>query len=237
MTIPITKIRGKWVSASERLPKTTGIKCTLTADKFFGLATFNGEWVHLLPTFVGEVAYWFEFVNIDGDEIEFVTDPTPIKKKRNVKMKQSAGTIIVNENLEILMGHVTNSMPEIWDLPKGMVEDNESYIDAAIRECKEEFGINLDKNKLVEIGNCKYNSQKNIWVFMTFVKKDDVDLSSLKCNSMYMDSSSKEHPEIDGYRWMKFSDIPYDCAKSMNKLLHELRTKIHDFVRYSGIDK
>lgn len=153
-------------------------------------------------------------------------------------MKQSAGTIIVNEKCEILMGHVTNSTPEIWDLPKGMVEENESAITAAIRECQEEFGYTLDKNSLEEIGNCKYNNQKNIWLFITFVEKSSIDLSQLKCGSTFLDSSGKiETPEVDSYRWVKFSDIPFDCAKSMTKLLHSLHECIRNYIKYGVVDK
>lgn len=234
--MPIKNV-GSWVLVDDRLPKTAGIKITQTKENIFGICIFyNNEWVHLLPTYFGEVYKWYEFTNHDGHEVEFVTDPDSIKKDTNMK-KQSAGTIIVNENFEILMAHVTNSSPEIWDLPKGMIEDNESPIDAAIRECKEEFGITLDRNKLVEIGNCAYNTQKNIWVFITMMDKKDVDLSSLICDSMFLDvGSGKEFPEVDGYKWMKFADVPYDCAKSMNKLLHQLHSKIHTFIKYGVVD-
>lgn len=235
--MPTVKDIGMWVDVIDREPKTSGIKFTLTKDNFFGIATFyNNEWIHLLPTYLGEVQKWFEFVNSDGEEIEFVTDPTSTKEEIN--MKQSAGTIIINDKYEILMGHVTNSSPEIWDLPKGMVEDNEAPIDAAIRECQEEFGFILEKNKLAEIGNCPYNNQKKIWLFITSVKKEDVDISSLKCNSMFNDTrSGEEFPEVNAYKWMKFSDIPYDCAKSMNKLLHSLHGTIHTFGKYGVVDK
>lgn len=235
--MPTVKNLGSWVIVDDRLPKTTGIKITQTKDNIFGIAIFHkDEWHHLLPSYMGEVYKWYEFVNSDGDEVSFVTDPSSTKEENF--MKQSAGTIIVNEKGEILMGHVTNTtMPEIWDLPKGMVEPNESPIDAAIRECQEEFGISLEKQALTEIGNCKYNSQKNVWLFITLVEKEKVDLTTLKCDSMFMDSTGKEFPEIDAYRWVKFSDVPFDCAKSMVKLLHSLHERIYNFVRYGAIDK
>lgn len=234
--MPINKV-GSWVLVSERLPKTSGIKITQTKENVLGIGMFyGGEWVHLLPTYMGEFYKWFETTDAQGNELEFITDLIFTKKETLMK-KQSAGTIIVNENFEILMAHVTNSSPEIWDLPKGMIEDNESPIDAAIRECKEEFGITLDRSKLVEIGNCAYNSQKNIWVFITMMDKKDVDLSSLICDSMFLDvGSGKESPEVDGYKWMKFADVPYDCAKSMNKLLHQLHSKINIFIKYGVVD-
>lgn len=235
--MPTMKKLGKWVFVEENLPKTSGIKITQTKEGVLGVAIFfKSEWHHLLPTYFGEVYKWYECVNSDGDEVEFVTDPTSTAKG-NV-MKQSAGTIIVNEKCEILMGHVTNSFPQMWDLPKGMVEDNESPIDAAIRECKEEFGLTLQKSALMEIGNCKYNSQKNLWLFITMVEKKTLNMDELKCDSIFIDTCrNAEFPEVNGYRWVKFSDIPFDCAKSMEKLLHSLYEPIRDFVRYGVVDK
>jgi len=39
--------------------------------------------------------------------------------------------------------------------PGGHVEDNESDLEAAIRECREEVGFNLDSNKYVHLGEVR----------------------------------------------------------------------------------
>lgn len=71
--------KGKWIKVSDRLPKNIGIKLTMTKDKSFGLASFvDDEWIQFLPTFLGEVFYWCEFIDDNGQEIEFVIDqPEP----------------------------------------------------------------------------------------------------------------------------------------------------------------
>jgi ADP-ribose pyrophosphatase YjhB (NUDIX family) len=58
-------------------------------------------------------------------------------------MEISAGLLIVQQN-RILLGHPTNApWYGTYTIPKGKVEEDESLIDAAIRETKEETGIDL----------------------------------------------------------------------------------------------
>ena len=54
------------------------------------------------------------------------------------KWRKSARGIIINEKNEILVVYYKNS--DVYMLPGGGIEENESVIDAAIREVKEETG-------------------------------------------------------------------------------------------------
>ena len=71
--------KGTWVKVSDRVPTNSGIKFTLTKNSQLGLAAyFDGEWIQFLPTFLGDVHRWCEFVNDNGQEIEFdVNLPEP----------------------------------------------------------------------------------------------------------------------------------------------------------------
>lgn len=53
----------------------------------------------------------------------------------------SAATIVLNEHKEILLikGPIRG-----WEMPGGIVEEGESLTDAAIRETKEESGIDIE---------------------------------------------------------------------------------------------
>lgn len=69
---------GGWVDVNIRSPVTKGLKFTMTHNKIFGLACYyEGQWVEFLPTHMGEVAWWFEFLDDDGKEIEFLKDDQP----------------------------------------------------------------------------------------------------------------------------------------------------------------
>lgn len=56
----------------------------------------------------------------------------------------SAAAIVVNERNEILL---INSPKRGWEMPGGQVEEGESLKDAAIRETKEESGIDIEVTK------------------------------------------------------------------------------------------
>ena len=60
-------------------------------------------------------------------------------------MKISAGLAIIVKN-NILLVHPTNAnWSGTYSIPKGLVEDGEDLIDAAIRETYEEIGVSIEK--------------------------------------------------------------------------------------------
>lgn len=136
-------------------------------------------------------------------------------------MKTSCGILIVNEFNEILVGHSTGN--KFFDIPKGMLDEGETPIDCAIRECMEETSIELNRENLNDLGLFQYNKEKNLHLFFTEVKKDSIDLSSLVCTSMFEHIYTKKLlPEADSFKWLKLNEIDSDCAKSMAKLLNSL---------------
>lgn len=111
-------------------------------------------------------------------------------------MNVSAGLIITNGE-KILLGHSTNN-PH-WDIPKGMVDPGESYLQAAIRECKEEFNLTFNSNKFQDLGRFKYSSRKDLYLFKILL--DELpDPSKCKCNSHFISRHGRYLPEIDDYR-------------------------------------
>lgn len=59
---------------------------------------------------------------------------------------KAAMAVVINQNKEVLIlkrePH-TGWMPEKWGLPGGHIEKNESSVDAAVRETKEETNLDL----------------------------------------------------------------------------------------------
>lgn len=60
----------------------------------------------------------------------------------------SAATIVINDNKEILL---IKGPKRGWEMPGGQVEEGESLKDAAIRETKEESGIDVEVLKFCGI--------------------------------------------------------------------------------------
>lgn len=141
-----------------------------------------------------------------------------------VDMKLSCGTIIVNEFEEILMGKVTGTHPFRYDLPKGNLDEGEERIDAAIRECIEEFGLVLDRYRMGNLGEFEYiRDKKNLHLFLTFIKKDLIDLDCLQCSTNFTNiKTGEEYPEMNGYAWIHVDDIGSLCGYSMNHLLRNV---------------
>ena len=62
----------------------------------------------------------------------------------------SFGVLIFNEQGQLLMAHATGQ--KHWDIPKGGAEPGESARTAAIREVREETGIDLSSASMEELG-------------------------------------------------------------------------------------
>jgi 8-oxo-dGTP pyrophosphatase MutT (NUDIX family) len=138
-----------------------------------------------------------------------------------LKMKTSCGIIIINEKEEIFMGHSTGN--KFYDIPKGLLEENETPIDCALRECEEETSLKFKTSELNEIGLLPYNKEKNLHLFLVHTQKESIILENLVCNSFFEHHYTKKTvPEVDSFRWIPFSEIELNCAKSMGKLLLKL---------------
>ncbi len=66
-----------------------------------------------------------------------------------MKKEKSCGAVIIEGN-KVLLVHQTN---DFWSFPKGHIENNETEPETAIREVKEETGLNvtIDKSKRFEL--------------------------------------------------------------------------------------
>jgi len=136
-------------------------------------------------------------------------------------MKISCGIIILNQQNEILMGHVTGN--KFYDIPKGELDAGETPIVCAIRECQEEISLEFKQENLIELGLYPYNKEKNLHLFITHVEKSDIDFNKLACHSFFEHyHTKKQTPEVDGFAWIAVLDVVQNCAKSMGKLLTQL---------------
>ncbi len=71
--------------------------------------------------------------------------------KSNVKFEYSAGGIVVNDNKEVLLIKTKNLKNEtVITFPKGHIEKNESALEAAMREVKEETGVEASVIKKIK---------------------------------------------------------------------------------------
>lgn len=110
--------------------------------------------------------------------------------------KITAGVVIINSKGDILGCHGTGKPRESgFDFPKGLVEENETDIQGALRELREETGLVLSESDLLDCGVHKHNKEKDIHIFLHRTDKMPL-IWSLECNSFFS-IGEKQYPEVD----------------------------------------
>lgn len=136
----------------------------------------------------------------------------------------ASGLFIVRKDNKLLIAHPTNHKSDFWSIPKGKVEDNETFLEAALRETYEETNLDLSLTKCFEIHtlpSVNYGHKKKIIYPFLFLEKKDFDWDSieLKCNSN-VPVERGGFPEMDGFKWVSLDDA--------RNLLHETQVACID---------
>jgi 8-oxo-dGTP pyrophosphatase MutT (NUDIX family) len=130
----------------------------------------------------------------------------------------SCGTLIVNPAGQLLLCHVTNT-PK-WDIPKGMQDEGESTLEAAMRELYEEAGIAFPAERFSDLGIFDYRPDKRLHLYLVRAGEELASLEHLKCTSFFPHHiSGKDTPEVDGYRWAARSELARLCWPRMGQRL------------------
>ena len=120
---------------------------------------------------------------------------------------KTAGIFIVRKDGQVLICHPTNHASNVWSIPKGRIEPNETLLDAALRETLEETGLDLrlfNNFKITYLGCEVYKNNKkevNGFLFQEQSNSDfDWDSVTLHCDSL-VPLEIGGFPEMDDYKW------------------------------------
>lgn len=103
--------------------------------------------------------------------------------------------------------------------PKGEVDSNETYVQAAVRETLEETGISLDPKLLGYLGQVVYKKQKKTIVLFTATVHDVNLPEKLHCSSTFqLRGVGPQLPEVDKFEWVTISDAI--------ELVHEAQSRV-----------
>ena len=122
-----------------------------------------------------------------------------------MKQEKACGCIIIDNNKVLLVKHNKGH----WGFPKGHVEKDETEVQTAIREVKEETNIDVevDESKRYSI---KYNPEENI-------TKEVIFFIAKKIGG----SIKPQESEINTVEWFDFEEalevITYDNSKELLK--------------------
>ena len=136
-------------------------------------------------------------------------------------MKNTCGFIIYNPTTnEILIGRVTGSKEDMWSIPKGGQEANESLFEAAVRELKEEANISeefISRCVVYELLSHKYlSNRKRLNTYLAIIPEVPQDI---KCISYFKDSFGNRKPEFDLLKWVN-ADILLDKVYNIHYTQH-----------------
>jgi len=126
---------------------------------------------------------------------------------------ESAGLLIIQDN-KMLLAHPTKApWYGTYTIPKGKVEEGESYIDTAIRETKEEVGIEIDKSDIEDTYNIidyideKGKIYKKVYYFLVYPKeKIKIDKSKLDKHEVNWAGFVDKDDAMDRIFW-RFGDM------------------------------
>ena len=129
-----------------------------------------------------------------------------------MKHEKSCGCIII-DNGKVLLVKQTS---EDWGFPKGHVENNETEIETAIRETKEETNIDVEideKHRYV----IEYSPKENVWKEVVYY-----------IAKMKSDTCIPQESEIEKIEWLLFEKallkLTYDNTKKiLRQVIEDLK--------------
>ena len=111
-------------------------------------------------------------------------------------------TIILEDNKIILIKRLNNPFKDHWAIPGGCVEYGEKVEDAAVREAKEETGLDIELTKLVGVYSDPNRDPRGHTVTVVF-------LSKIIGGTLKSDSDAKDAKFID-IKELKNMELAFD---------------------------
>jgi 8-oxo-dGTP pyrophosphatase MutT (NUDIX family) len=137
------------------------------------------------------------------------------------KFVVSCGVLVINRRRELLLCHVTHTAN--WDIPKGVQDPGESTLETAVRELREESGLDFAPDRFVELGEYNYRRDKKLHLYRVDTGNELESLSHLVCHSYFPHHlSGKPTPEMDGFRWATRAQMRELCWPRMAQVLEAI---------------
>lgn|SRR3989338_2882453 len=129
----------------------------------------------------------------------------------NYRNPRPTVTVLVsNKNRLLLTKRLNNPFKAWWDLPGGFIDRGEHPETAAIRELKEETGLDIKLNGTFGIYTGTYPSDTDSFHVITIVYRAECDSDALQANDDVIASQWFEKKEIP-------SEIAFDSNQSIMK--------------------
>ena len=135
--------------------------------------------------------------------------------------------VIITDGSSVLIARPTGETR--YNIPKGMVDPGESFLQTAVRELEEETGLTVDPAELSPLGKFAYRPDKDLVLYLYRVETMP-DENSLHCRSTFTDKrTGRQLPELD-----KFAVVDWSTAiRMVNPSLQPVMSRIHKEISHA----
>ena len=131
-------------------------------------------------------------------------------KYKNLPLRNGVGIVVLNKENQVFVGKRIDNPKNFWQMPQGGVDADEDFLNAALRELKEEtsivsvklikkikdkFTYILPDHLIGIIWKGKFKGQKQKWFIMRFIG----DESEINIKT--------RHPEFLDWKWINLEDL------------------------------
>ncbi len=114
-----------------------------------------------------------------------------------------------------------------WSIPKGEFKENDNVFYSALREFREETGIDLPNICYKFLGKHDQNPQKTVFIWAS---EYNYDINEIKSNTFTMEwpknsGQIKEFPEVDKGRWFNIEEAKEKIIKGQVYFLERLKNE------------
>ena len=151
-------------------------------------------------------------------------------------MKTSAGLLVFrirDRRLELFIAHMGGPIwakkdKRAWSIPKGEIDPGEKPLEAAMREFREETGMEPPESRLINLGQFQQSKRKNIIIWAAEGELDPSELKSITFMLQWPPNSGKEIeiPEVDYAEWCTVPDASERVIKGQVQVLRELEKRL-----------
>lgn len=149
--------------------------------------------------------------------------------------RRGVGLMMFNPAGRIFTGRRIDTEIEAWQMPQGGIDDGESPRDAAMRELREETGVenavivaesaewksyDFPSDLRARVWGGLYRGQTQKWFLLRFTGSDsDIDIESADPN-----------PEFDDWQWMDIESLPRRIVAFKRRLYEDLAAEFGDLI-------
>ena len=150
--------------------------------------------------------------------------------------KISAGTLLYRLHegaIEVFLVHPggpfwASKDEGAWSVPKGLPEDAEELLDAALREWVEETGFDTPESEPISLGSIRQKGGKTVhaWAFEGDVDPDDLASDSFEIEWPPRSGRRQSFPEVDRAGWFDLQTASRKLNPAQIAFLDRLRDRI-----------